>query len=475
MTGDAVPRLFGTDGIRGIVGTDYTPTFVTEVASAFAQYLNSEGRVLIAWDFRTTSEAIADILAGVLSMDGVDAVKMGPMPTPCLQFNVKTLGTRGGLMVTASHNPTDYNGIKFTGPKGLEFPREVEAQIEAAIHYRRFPSVPWDRAARIHTDTAGVDRYLESIHRNVDRRSIAAWNPRVVLDSGNGTSAVTSPRLLRELGCRVTTLNANPDGHFSGRPSEPSEANLGDLKKAVVESGAALGVAHDGDSDRVAFVDELGHYLPGEITLALFARYALERHPGAAVVTSVTSTSCVSDVVAEKAGRLVVTRSGSLPVAEGIEQHQAVFGGEENGGYYWPTHQNARDGPMSSAKILELLARTGQPLSALVQALPHYIVSKTNVPLPRPLRESVIADVRSALAPRAERLLTIDGVKAFFPDGWILVRPSGTEPICRIFAESQNPQRATDLMAWGVELVRDLVERRTAEAAVSRLHQDPRA
>jgi phosphomannomutase/phosphoglucomutase len=455
-------RLFGTDGIRGVVGIDYTPGFVADVANALAMFLGGHGSVLVAWDFRTTSPGIARILSGTLMMNGLDVTEVGTMPTPCLQFNVKALEARAGLMVTASHNPTEFNGIKFSGPDGLEFPRDAEEFLEKAIAERQFPSVPWQRAGTIHTDAHGVERYSRSIRAHVDEAAIRKARLRVVLDCGNGTSATVSPRLLRELGCELITLNANPDGHFPGHPSEPTEENLADLRRTVVATGAALGVAHDGDSDRVAFVDETGHYIPGEEALAVFARYALSGSPGATIVTAVTSTSCVDDVVAAEGGHLEVTRSGSLAVAKEIQERKARFGGEENGGFYWPEHQTARDGPMSSAKMLEILATTGSRLSSLAASLPRYTVIKSKIPLPYEVKAAVVDDVREALGLRARRLIVIDGVKAFYDDGWLLIRPSGTEPICRIFAESRKPDRARQLVDEGIRLVTERVAARMA-------------
>lgn len=450
--------LFGTDGIRGIVGELYTPQFVADIGSAFATFLGGRGDVLIGWDFRFTSPGIVQLLAGTLQMHGLDPVALGPMPTPCLQFNVREWGARAGLMVTASHNPVEFNGIKFCAAQGLEQPPEVEHEIERIYRSREFAPVLWNRAGAIRTDELGLERYRRSIAAHVDRPSIQARAPRVVLDCGNGTSLVSSPPLFRELGASLVTLNANPDGAFPGRPSEPSDENLGDLKKGVPQVGAALGVAHDGDSDRVAFVDEAGRYIPGEVTLALFARYMLARHPGATIVTSVTSSSCVADVVEADGGRLVVTRSGSLPVAIGVEQEHAVFGGEENGHYYWPEHQNAPDGPMSSAVMLELLARSERPLSSWIAELPKYTVVKLKVPTPHDLKALVVESARRELGAEAERLVTIDGVKAYFSDGWILVRPSGTEPLVRVFAEARTDALAQRLGTRGTELVRSVLE-----------------
>lgn len=412
--GAPAPRLFGTDGIRGVVGQLYIPEFLADVGAAYSTWLGAPGTVLIAWDFRTSSPGMSHILGGAMQMMGLDVVELGPMPTPCLQFNVRACGAQGGLMVTASHNPPEFNGIKFAGPKGLEIPPEAERKIEEIIHWREFRKPDWRQAGSIRFDSAGTSRYLKSIVSNVDRELIARHKPYVVLDPGNGTSAVTSPLLLRELGCRLVTLNSNPDGTFPGRNSEPSEENLTDLRRFVPQTGAALGIAHDGDSDRITFIDEKGGYVPGDVTLGLFARYMLQMHPGATIVTSVTSSSLVRDVVEQEGGRFVATRSGSLPVAIGVEEEEAVFGGEENGHCYWPKHQNAPDGPMTSAVMLELMAHAGRPLSELVAEMPAYHLLKRKVPVGPELRVAALEHVRTTLGLEAARIETVDGVKAYY-------------------------------------------------------------
>lgn len=457
------PRLFGTDGIRQVVGEGMTPVFVAEVGSALGTYLGGTGEVLLARDFRTSSDAMARILAGAMLMNGLSVREMGPMPTPCLQYNIRALHATMGVTVTASHNPTEFNGIKFTGPEGIEIPRDSERAIERAIFRHEYAPGSWDHIGTARVDAEGIDRYLGSILHHTDTPAIRAAKPVVVLDPGNGTSAVTSPTLLRELGCELITLNANPDGHFPGRPSEPNEKNLWALRKAVVEFGAALGVAHDGDSDRVAFVDETGRFLPGDVAMGLLAQYRLRERGGGTVVTSVTSSTLIEEVVGAEGGTIEITRSGSLPVAKRILETGAIFGGEENGGYYWPEHQVARDGPMSSAKMIELLVHTGEPLSELVRRLPKYALSKTKVPLPPAYKDRAMARVRETLEGEAERLVSLDGQKAFYGDGWLLVRPSGTEPICRVFAEGRTEARAAELMEHGVELVREAVDQLETE------------
>jgi phosphomannomutase / phosphoglucomutase len=458
MSRDPALPLFGTDGIRKVVGTEITPAFIARVITAYATWVDGPGPVLIAHDYRTSSDGIARICSGTLQMNGVDVFEMGVMPTPSLQFNVLALRARAGLMVTASHNPTEFNGIKFCGPQGLELPHAAERAIESAYERGAGRPADWSGMGRIRAETEGINRYLDSIVTSVKTQEIRARPPSVVLDCGNGTSASTAPHLLHvRLGCGLTTLNANPDGSFPGHPSEPTRENLVDLARIVPGSDADIGVAFDGDSDRVAFVDESGNYIPGETVLALFARDVLRQHPRETIVTSITSSSAVADVVRAEGGNLVVTRSGSLPVAEGIAEHHAPFGGEENGHFYWPAHQNAPDGPMSCAKMIELLAREGRPLSELVRDLPSYCVVKEKVPLPPATRSEVMLRVAEVLEKEADRTVTIDGVKAFFPDGWVLVRPSGTEPICRIFAESKDMATANRLSRKGIDLINGLV------------------
>lgn len=450
-------QLFGTDGIRKVVGSDLNPLFLVRVISAYSRWVGGSGPVMIAHDFRTTSDGIARICAGTLQMNGVDVYELGVMPTPCLQFNVRALGGRAGLMVTASHNPTEFNGIKFAGPDGLEIPPEAEAAIEQDFGAQESSLVTWKHAGKILPQAGAVDRYLASILRQVDGDRIRDAAPRVVLDCGNGTSSVVAPRLLRELGVGLKTLNANPDGAFSGRPSDPIEENLSDLIYLVKETRAQLGVAFDGDSDRVTFVDDRGRYVPGYAMLALLASESLRETPGGVIATSITSSSAIEEVTKAAGGQLVVSRSGSLPVAIALRDSGGVFGGEENGHYYWPKHQNAPDGPMSMAKVVDIVVRSGVPLSELVDRMPRYSVLHRNVPLPPRSRKSVMERVRTVLSEEADRVVAIDGVKAFYGSRWLLVRPSGTEPICRLWAQANDRADAEQLIKRGQALLTELM------------------
>jgi phosphomannomutase / phosphoglucomutase len=460
--------LFGTNGIRGVVGGLYTPSFVSDIACAYGTWLAPPGAVLVGQDFRTTSVGIARILAGSLQMLGFDVVEMGSMPTPCFQFNLRETGAKGGLMVTASHNPPEFNGIKFAGPRGRPIPPEAEEKIDQHFTSRTFLRPDWMTAGTIRRESSGVDRYLSSIRRNVDTEAIVRRCPSVVLDPGHGASAVTSPRLLRELGCTLLTLNSTPDGWFPGRLSDPSEENLARLASAVPDTGAAVGIAHDGDADRAAFVDERGRFVPGDAALALFVRYVLRRRPGATIVTTITTSTAVEDEVQRHGGTLLVTRTGTPWMAAEIERSGAAFGGDDWGHCFWPEHQNAPDGPMTSAVMLEILSREGRPLSELLAEIPTYVVRRRSVPLDPRQRGPVLEHVFRALSERAERVDTTDGVKAYLPGGWVLIRPSGTEPLMRVYAEGKSAERADAFAEAGLGIVREAMASAPSAARRSR-------
>ena len=381
-------------------------------------------------------------------------MEIGLLPTPAIQYNVRALGAQLAVIVTASHNPPEFNGIKCIASDGLEIPREMEEKIEADVAAGRMASVPFNAIGELRRDEGAVDRYVDGILACVDAAAIARRNFRIVLDCGNGASAVSSPALLSRLGCRVVTLNGQVDGRFPGHLSEPTETNLADLCHAVPALGADLGIAHDGDADRAVFVDAQGHYLPGERTLTLLAADAVARHPGGVVVTPVSASRSVEDAVGALGGEVVYTRVGSPVVTREMMARKAVFGGEENGGLIFPELHLARDGAMTAAKVLDLLARKGQTLAEAAASVPIYALVKQKIECPVELREKVLERLTLESRSAGEKAITLDGLKIVLPDGWILLRPSGTEPLIRVFAEAKETPRAEALAATGIERVR---------------------
>ena len=457
----AMGRYFGTNGIREVVGATLTAPFVAEMVGAIARVHEGPGPAVVGTDGRTSSPALGRIASGVLSLAGRDVVELGVLPTPAIQYNVPRLRGRLGVILTASHNPPEFNGIKGIASDGLEFPPEVEAAVEAAYERHDAPGVPYDRVGRIQGDPRGGDRYLEGIRGQVDVEAIQRRRFRVVLDCGNGASVVTSPHLLGSLGTRYVTLNGTLDGMFPGHLSEPTEANLADLVSTVPAIRAELGVAHDGDADRAVFVDEKGRYVPGEKMLTLLAREAVREAGKGTVVTPVTSSDAVREVVESAGGKVLYTRVGSPVVARAMQAHAAVFGGEENGGLIFPRHQLARDGAMTLARVLEVLAREGVPLSQLIDALPSYTLVKRKVPCPVALRQPVLEELTSAMDrgdPGVE-VSTLDGIKVISRSGWYLVRPSGTEPLYRVFAEARDRATAESLAEDAIAKLEAVIRR----------------
>jgi phosphomannomutase / phosphoglucomutase len=450
-----VARLFGTNGIREVVGERLTPGFVGRVVGSIASVVPIGPPVAVGWDGRTSSPALARLASATLAMAGHRVVELGVLPTPAIQYNLPRVGAQLGLIITASHNPPEFNGVKCIGGDGLEVPRELEERIEAGVDAGAAPVVPFDRVGEITVDSLGGSRYVDGIVAQVDAARIASRRFSVVLDCGNGASSVTSPALMRRLGCRATTLNANVDGTFPGHLSEPVEANVKDTTRFVGSVGADLGIIHDGDADRAIFVDGKGQYVPGEHVFTLLAKDAVERHKGGIVVTPVSGSQAVEDAVVPLGGSVVYTRVGSPTVTREMRARNAVFGGEENGGSVFPKFQYARDGGMAAAAVLDLLARTGATLADLLRDVPKYSLVKEKIACPVERRDAVLAHVATALGRDGGRVVTIDGVKAYRPGGWVLLRPSGTEPLFRVFAESKDPARARALADEGLHAVRE--------------------
>ncbi len=457
-------RLFGTNGIREVVGTTFTPSFVTRVAGAIASEAPHDRPIVIGWDGRTSSAAFAHLASATLAAAGHRVIELGLLPTPAIQYNVPQLGAGLAVIVTASHNPPEFNGIKCIDDQGIEVAREVEERIEAAFDGSVAPLTTFERFGEIAHDALGAGRYLRGILEVVDRGRIAARHLHVALDCGNGASIPTSPALLQRLGCRTVTLNGHLDGTFPGRRSEPTEANVGDLKRLVPSVGADLGVAHDGDADRAVFVDATGRYVPGETMLALLARDAVERQGGGTVVVPVSASQAVEDAVAPLGGHVVYSRVGSPSVVRAMRDHHAVFGGEDNGGLIFPAFQLARDGAMALAAALDLLARRGATLAELVAEVPRYALVRETVACPVELRGPVLARLAEEFGRGGAEVDTLDGVKVRGPSGWFLLRPSGTEPIFRVSAESRDATAARRLADQGLGAVRHAIAELTASA-----------
>jgi len=364
------------------------------------------------------------------------------------------------VIITASHNPPQFNGIKVIDGDGTELAKDQEEEIEKIYFSGNIKKTPWDKVGTFSQWNGAIDLYKKSILSNVDVTAIKNAKTSVVLDCGNGAGCFVAPSLLNELDCKVRELNCEPDGLFRGRPSEPVPENLKELMSIVPEEGAEFGVAQDGDADRAIFVDEKGNFVFGDKSFALIARYIVRQRGGGKVVTPVSTSSCLEEVVKAEGGEVIYTAVGSPIVARVMKKVDAVFGGEENGGLIFPEHQYCRDSAMTIAKMLELLAIEKRPLSELIDELPKYEVVKLKTHCPNDKKSQVMNRLSEIVADESEvkSIDRTDGVKIYTKNGWVLVRPSGTEPIFRIFAESKEKSRADNLALKYKKLVEEIIQ-----------------
>jgi phosphomannomutase/phosphoglucomutase len=447
-------RLFGTNGVRGVANKELTVEMIARLAATVGAFLGRE--IAIGRDGRTTSPMFRDAtISGLLSV-GCNVHDAGMLPTPALQHAVKHNGLDGGIMITASHNPPEFNGIKVIASDGVEIPREHEAEIEETYFGEGPEPSPWDTIGSIGTLQV-LEAYNEAVKSHVDAAAIREAGLKIAIDPGNGVAALTAPEIARDLGCNVYTVNVNVNGRFPGRDSEPRPDNLDCLKRLVRASGADLGIAFDGDGDRSMFVDEKGEIQWGDRSVALLAKDFMAKNPGERVVSAVNSSKVLDDVVTAAGGSVVRTKVGSVVISRVMVDQGIMFGGEENGGIMYGPHLQVRDGSMAMALMLEIMAKAKKPLSELFDELPRYHQLKDRVPCPEELKERALEALRGSVD--APEVGTIDGVKLGYEDGsWVLFRPSGTEPVFRIYAEAGSPERVVELVDEHKALIASVIE-----------------
>jgi phosphomannomutase/phosphoglucomutase len=436
-----------------------TPEFAMKIGSAVGTFFD-RGQILVGYDGRTSSPMFAQAVIAGLTSTGCTVYNVGMVPTPAIQYAVKHHRMNGAVMITASHNPPEYNGIKAIGGKGVELHREQEIKIEGILFHERVRKAKWNEIGETQRLPEVLNTYREAIKKHVDVPSIRKRHLHVVVDAGNGVGALVAPYLLREIGCRVTTVNANIDGTFPSRHPEPRPENLGELASTVRAVSADLGVAYDGDADRAIFVDEGGEINWGDRTFALIEKYFLQDNLGEKIVTPVSSSRLIEDIAEEYGGKVVRTKVGSIIVSHTMRKVKSKLGGEENGGVFYAPHQPVRDGAMTTALILDIMAKTGKKLSELLAELPRYYIKKDKLECPNELKESVLEALIEEV--KDKRVDTTDGAKIHFPDkSSILIRPSGTEPIYRFYAEARARKRTIQLLTEYKAKLRQLVDKLT--------------
>ena len=418
-------KLFGTNGIRGLVNIELTPEMAIKVGCAIGTFFGRKN-LLVGHDARTSGIMFSKAVISGLTATGCNVFFAGMAPTPSLQFAVKNHKMDGGVIITASHNPPEYNGIKVIWSDGIETSHEQETEIENIYYQNKVVFAPWDKLGEAR-DLPGInDEYVKAIKTHVNTAKIAEKHFHVVVDAANSVGGLTAPPLLRELGCKITTINANIDGTFPGRLPEPRPENLTDLSSTVKAIGADMGVAFDGDADRSIFTDETGTIYWGDKTFAIVIKQFLLKNKSAKIVTPVSSSTLIKDTVDAFKGELIWTKVGSVTVSQKMKEVDAKLGGEENGGIFYGPHQAVRDGAMTTALLLNIMAETNMSLSKLVAEQPQYFIEKGKIECPDEKKEIVLQKIFEQV--KGENISTIDGVKIWFSDSSaILIRPSGTK------------------------------------------------
>ena len=438
-------RITSISGIRGIVGDGLDPSAVVEFAAAYASGCGA-GTIVVAHDGRPSAPLYRlAVLAGVTAT-GRDVLDLGPAATPTVGFIVRERGAAGGIQISASHNPPEYNGLKFFQTAGMVLGPEAGADLLDRFHRREFAWSAWDALGRVHHAADEFDVQLDHIVRvaqTVNVEAIRARKFRVILDACHGAGSTLGRAFLDGLTSDSTILGGEPDGLYD-HPPEPTEANLRALAATIAGSGADVGFAQDPDADRLAIIDETGRYIGEELTLALAARHVLARTPGK-VVINLSTSRVVEDVAAKYGCPVERTPVGEIHVVNRMRAIGAVLGGEGNGGVIDPRVGFVRDSFAGMALVLDLMAETGKPLSALVDELPKYVMVKEKYEVAA--GSPPIADIFEKIvqAHGVARVDRRDGLRLDWSDSWVHVRASNTEPIVRVISEAPDRPRAVIL------------------------------
>jgi len=448
-------KLFGSSGVRGLANIDLTPILACKVALAVATHSKAKTAV-VARDTRVSGNMLEDALVSGLQSTGTDVLLADIVPTPVLAYATKALGADIGFMLTASHNPPQYNGIKVFNSKSLSYTDADQEAVEKIVADENFAMADWRSLGK----TTPIDAstvYLSAVKKTVTLKK--RWN--VVVDPGCGAAFNVGPQMLKALGCKVTSLNAQPDGYFPARKSEPTAESLLDLAKTVKTLHADIGVAFDGDADRVAFVDENGVFVNFDRSLAAYGAFALKRSGGGLVVTNVEASMCVETMAEKYGGKVVRTRVGDIYVSEAIKRDGAVFGGEPCGAWVHPLIHLCPDGPLSAALFLKALEDEGKTVSEFIGEVPEYITKRENIVCKNEQKYKIVEKLGDALKsgfPAYTDFSTVDGARVALKNGWLLVRASGTEPLIRLTVEGESQEAAKDITQKATALIQKQVE-----------------
>jgi phosphomannomutase len=438
-------------GVRGIVGDTLTPQLLTAFAGAFGTYLG-RGPILVGRDTRQSGEMVGNaVFAGLLAA-GCEPVDLGICPVPSIQIRAAAVRSSGAIAITASHNPAQWNALKFINAEGLFLNAYQADELLDIYHQRSFTLVPSSEIRNVRRDSQAIPCHIQRLLRYFDADLLRRARLKVVLDSCNGAGSLAAPQFLRALGCRVIELHTTPNGIFPRDP-EPIPENLTVLRKAVVRHRADVGFAQDADADRLAVIDPLGNPIGEDYTLALATLFVLEKHPGP-VVTNLSTTRAIDDIAESLSCPVIRTRIGEANVVEEMIHAGAVVGGEGNGGVILPEIHYCRDSMSGMGAVLQLMAERRKALPQILEQIPRYFMVKQKVDLAPDRVSQLLESLERRLAGAGKTKL--DGLKLFWPDASLHVRASNTEPVVRIVAEAKSRRRARVLVRETLDLIAEL-------------------
>ncbi len=439
--------MVSVSGVRGRVGEALTPEIMAKFAAGFGAWARAKAggkaKIVLGRDSRVSGPMFHPVVIGALQSVGCDIIDLGMAPTPTIQLAVEHHHAAGGLAITASHNPIEWNALKFIGPSGLFLDGAESAEMRAVVD-GDIKRATWDELGKVTHDYDAATRHIQAILDlpYIDVEKIRARKFRVALDCVRGAGGAFMPILLEELGCDITAINLETDGRFPRSP-EPIAENLGELEQLVKDCGAEIGMAVDPDVDRLALVSEKGKAIGEDYTLALAAKAVLKKKKGV-VVTNLSTSRILDDIATEAGARVIRAPVGEVNVATRMRSENSPIGGEGNGGVILADLHLGRDAPAGAALVLQLLADENRTLYEIVGSYPRYIIVKDKLDRPKGSLDAVYAALKEAF-PGAE-VDTQDGLRLTWADRWVHVRPSGTEPIVRVIAEGPSAEDALKLV-----------------------------
>jgi phosphoglucosamine mutase len=442
----SIEDIFREYDIRGVFNEELTPDVISRIGTAFGTFLQGSGEVVSGRDSRVSSEIIESIMSSSLAAVGCDVTSFGMVPIPVVNFAAWKKRPKAGVVITASHNPPEYNGIRFRNSDGTGYTTQNKT-IRDIYFAGRFLKKEWNKIGKVLTIPSKV--ILSEYSALIADRVKIGRKLKVILDPGNGAAAVVAPQLFRNLGFKVITINAQPDGTFPGRDPDPSAEGkevLNELCRLVTETGADFGVAYDGDGDRAVFVDEKGEKVVPEKSGIIFARDYLIRERGK-IVANVSCSMILEDELSSIGGEVVRVRVGDVFITDAIKTQKALFGMEISSHFYFPDFYPFDDGVLASVKLAEILSNSDQSYSQILNRIKSYPSLRENIRCPDRIKFKVVERMKERYEKDGYQIDVTDGVRIVMEEGWVLVRPSNTEPKIRITVEARTKSGSEKLLS----------------------------